>query len=114
METKGILNQQLIDGRAARIGWPALRQPVFAISLRINVIPAAWQQNALHTSKQSRHTTLTLVKRDKNRRRSSGVQSGKISRQGALVIGGIAAGRLGDGNVNAHGSNSVITLARKR
>ena len=86
VEVKRILQEQLVHSRTAWICLPALRDAIFAISLWVNVITAAGQQDALNSQQQPGNAILALVKRNKNRSDSRGMECGKIRRQGSLVV----------------------------
>jgi hypothetical protein len=68
MQAEGVLKQQLVHGRTLGVWFPTLWNRIFAISLRIDVKPAARQQNPLHPCKQSRYLFLPLAQWNDNRR----------------------------------------------
>src|SRR5277367_1899595 len=56
-----VLQQKLIHRRAAWVGFLALRNSLLAIRLRIDVVGASRQQNAMYSRKQASHSILALV-----------------------------------------------------
>ena len=81
MEVEGVLQEQLVDGGAGGVGLTALGNWIFAISLWVNVVGAAGQQNSLHPCQQLRDLLLALVERNDHRRGSGSLQGGYILRQ---------------------------------
>ena len=75
VEIEGILEEQLIDGGAGRVGLTALGDRIFAISLRIHIVSAAGQQNSLHAGEQPGDAVLPLMQAEQRwvlRRRNEG------------------------------------------
>ena len=87
MQVERVLQKQLVHRGPARIGFAAFGDAIFAISLRVNVVAAAREQDALCTKEQPRNPILTLVKRDQNGGYAGGMERCEIRRQRALVIG---------------------------
>jgi len=87
MKIESILQQEFIHCSASLVSFTALGNAIFAISLWVNVIAAARQENPMRTEEQPGNAIRTLVKRDENRGYAGGVESGKIGRQRTLVIG---------------------------
>ena len=108
LEIERVLQEQLIHCGAFWVCLPALGYWIFAISLRVHIEAAAREKNPLHSRENLGHTILPLVERNHYRRCPGGSQGGEIKRQRALIVGMVAAGGLGDGNANGHGSTSVM------
>ena len=108
MLAKSLLHQQFVHCRPDRVRLTALRHRIFAISLRVNINPAPRQQASLHPSKPPRHTFLSRAQRNDNRCCSGSAERCQIRRHRVLVVIRITAGRLGNGNMNAHISISLI------
>jgi len=87
MEVERILQEELVDSRAARVSLTAFGNAIFAISLRVNVVATAREQDSMCSMKQSRNAILTLVKRDENGGDAGGMKRGEIGRQRTLVVG---------------------------
>jgi hypothetical protein len=109
VQVKGVLQEQLIHGGAARIRLTALGDRIFAISLWVYVKAATGEQYPLDASQNLGHAVLALVEGHNNRRCPGGVKRGKILLQRPLIVGVVAAGGFGNGDANGHGSTSVIT-----
>jgi len=109
LEIECILQQELVDGRAAGVGLATLWDRIFAKSLRVHIEAASRQQDALNPAKQPGNAVRPLVQRDNDGGYACGVKGGKIGGQGALVVFGVAAGWFGDGDMEGHGGTSVKT-----
>jgi hypothetical protein len=68
--------------------------------LGVNIIPAAGEQDSLDPKQQPGDAILALVEGNHDWNYPGGVKGGKIRRQRALIVGWIAAGGLGNGDVN--------------
>jgi hypothetical protein len=101
-EIEGILQEELIDGSAAGIGGAALGDAYLAKPLRVNVIAAAREENAVYAGEQAGDAVGALVEGDEEGGGSGGVERGDVGRQGALIVFGVAAGRFGDGDADGH------------
>ena len=63
IQIRSILQQQLVDGFARRVGGGAIRVGFFAVFLRINIGGAAWQQHAFAGGHQLRHLRGRIAQR---------------------------------------------------
>jgi hypothetical protein len=62
VEIEGVLEQKLVNGGSGGIRLTALRNRIFAISLRVHIKLAARQKHTLHPCEQPGHTIGPLVK----------------------------------------------------
>jgi hypothetical protein len=76
--------------------------------LWVHIEATAGKENPLNARKKTSYAILALVEGDKNGSGSGRMKRGQIGRKRALVICGIAAGGLGDGDMDGHGKNSVL------
>jgi hypothetical protein len=67
VQVESILQEQFIHGCAGRVRLSALGDWIFAISLWVNIIPAARQQDSLHTGKQPCDTILMFMEGNNDR-----------------------------------------------
>jgi hypothetical protein len=99
-EIERILQQELVNRRTAGIGPATVWNRIFAISLWVNIIATTREQDSLDSTEQPGYAVLTLVEGNYDWGRPGGVEGGKIRRQGALIVGWIAAGGFGNGDVD--------------
>ena len=114
VETEGILNHELIDGGASGVGRAAGWDTIFAKSLRVYIVAAAGEQDALSTGEHAGDTVLALMERDDDGGSTGGLKRGQIERQRALVVLHVGAGGLGDGDTDVHTGNSVRQVGWKK
>jgi hypothetical protein len=99
LEVEGVLEEELVNGSAGGVRLAALRDWIFAKSLWVHIVKAAGEQNSLGSEEEPGNAIRALVKRNNNGGCARGVEGGKVGRQGALVVAGVAAGGFGDGDV---------------
>ena len=109
LEVECVLQQELIDGGAGRVGLTTLGDWIFAKPLRVNVKAAARKQDALNTLEEAGDAVLAFVQGNDDGGNTRRVECGKIRRQRTLVVLSVAAGWLGDGDMEGHGCTSVMT-----
>jgi hypothetical protein len=102
VEVKGVLQEELIHRRTGDVGFAALGDWNFAISLRVNVIAAAGEKDSLNPEEQPGDPILALMERYEDGCDPDGVEGSEISRQGTLIVAWVTAGRFGNGDVNGH------------
>jgi hypothetical protein len=100
VEIERVLQQEFIDRRTARIDLAAFWNWIFAISSWVNIVSAAREQDSLDPEQQLGDAVPALMEWNYYRSRPSGMERGKIGWQRALVVRWIAAGRLGNSDVD--------------
>jgi hypothetical protein len=99
-EIEGILQEKFVDRRTADIGFATFGNWIFTILPWVNIVAASGEQDSLDSEQQPGDAVRTLVEGNYDGSHPGGVEGGEIRRQGTLIVGWIAAGGLGNGNVN--------------
>jgi hypothetical protein len=67
MQIERILKQQLVHCGPPGIRFTTFSDPRLPVTLWVNIVPAAWQQNPLHPEQQAGNAVLSLVQWDNHR-----------------------------------------------
>ena len=97
-----VLQEQIIGDGANGIVGCALRSSRFAVACGIDIVAAAGQAPSRRTTVMS---SWIRFERHHDRLSACGLDRGDVLRQRALVVVGLVAGGLGNGDARGHGTS---------
>jgi len=110
VQVEGVLEEEFVDGGTGGIVGAAFGDRSLTVTLRIDVVPAAGQQNTLDGGEQSGDAVGPLMEGHDDGGGSGGVKGGQIGRERALVVLSVGRRGFGDGNADGHRQTSVRQL----